>query len=115
MIREKIRRIAANYIYLPGHELVRYGYVEVGGLQEVTVVDTGGQIYEIAGLEFYGGLIVPGYVCTEVSKFQHEHSLLFTLDHLFAGNDKPFYQVAIIEGADLRELTWKTGARIRLL
>lgn len=110
-----IRRIASNYIYLPGHDLVKYGYVEFGEQREVKVIDTGGQMYEIAGLEFYGGLIVPGYVCTEVGLFQNDSALLSTLDYLYARNNEPFYQVAIIEGADLRELTWKPGARIRLL
>ena len=51
-----MRKIAANYICLPGFPLVKNGYVilEQGWVKDV--VDTGGRIREIQGLEFYGGL-----------------------------------------------------------
>ena len=53
-----MRKIAANYICLPGFPLVKNGYVILEQGRVKDVVDTGGRIREIQGLEFYGGLIV---------------------------------------------------------
>ena len=57
-----MRKIAANYICLPGFPLVKNGYVILEQGRVKDVVDTGGRIREIQGLEFYGGLIVAAYV-----------------------------------------------------
>lgn len=115
MIGEKVRRIAANYIYLPGHTLVKNGYVELRGNGDIRVIDTGGRIKEIAGLEFYGGLIVPEFVSDATTLFESNAPLLTVLDQLYAQHRDAFNRIAIIEGADLREMMWKSGARIRLL
>ena len=57
-----MRKIAANYICLPGFPFVKNGYVILEQGRVKDVVDTGGRIREIQGLEFYGGLIVAAYV-----------------------------------------------------
>ena len=49
-----MRKIAANYIFLPGYPLVRNGYVVIDGQNGVDVVNTGGFIREIPGFDFYG-------------------------------------------------------------
>lgn len=60
-----MRKIAANYIFLPGYPLVRNGYVVIDGQNVVDVVNTGGFIREIPGLEFYGGMIVAGFLMSD--------------------------------------------------
>lgn len=109
------RKIAANYIFLPGLPLVKNGYVEIAGPQGVKVVDTGGKVKEIAGLEFYGGLIVPDYVCVYEASFLPEMKMLPFLEQLFAQKGNIYQGIAIIEGADLQQLVWKEKAKIRLL
>ena len=47
-----MRKIAANYICLPGFPLVKNGYVILEQGRVKDVVDTGGRIREIQGLEF---------------------------------------------------------------
>ena len=98
-----IRKIAANYIFVPGWPLVKNGYVEIG------------QIKEIAGLEFYGGMIVPDYVCACKSLLLPEVEILPFLERLFAQKGNVYQRVALIEGADLIRLVWKERAAIRLL
>lgn len=110
-----VRKIAANYIYLPGFSLVNNGYVILAEQGIHSVVDTGGKITEIAGLEFYGGLIVPEYACSYKDEFRAGLKLLPILDRLYALQGTAYRRVAIIEGADLRELTWRTGTGIRKL
>ena len=53
-----MRKIAANYILLPGFEFVKNGYVVLKDGKVMDVVNTGGEIREIPCLEFYGGMIV---------------------------------------------------------
>lgn len=110
----KNRKIAANYIFLPGQPLVKNGYVILTSSQ-VTVVDTGGQVREIAGLEFYGGMIVPDYIIDYQAFFQSEKEMLPLLEQWFAERGNIYRKVAILEGADLRTLTWRRTARVRLL
>ena len=53
-----MRKIAANYILLPGFEFVKNGYIVLKDGMVVDVVNTGGEIREIPCLEFYGGMLV---------------------------------------------------------
>ena len=110
----KSRKIAANYIFLPEHPLVKNGYVILTP-SLVTLVDTGGQLKEIAGLEFYGGMIVPDYVVDYQSAFQPEKEMLPLLEQWFAERGNIYHKVAILEGADLKNLIWSRTARVRLL
>ena len=64
------RKIAANYIFLPGFPLVKNGYVEIPEAKEARVVEMGGQLREIEGLECYGGCVVPDYSCGSEHFFQ---------------------------------------------
>ncbi|MEG0796589.1 MAG: hypothetical protein RR397_08830 [Odoribacter sp.] len=111
---EKIRKIAANYIYIPGFPLTKNGYVIVEN-GKVTVVDTGGKIREIAGLEFYGGMIVPDYVKENKDLFCVGAPFLPVLEKLLTEKGMVYKGLAIIEGADLREFIWLSVADIRIL
>lgn len=73
-----MRKIAANYICLPGFPLVKNGYVILEQGRVKDVVDTGGRIREIQGLEFYGGLIVAAYVAAYQGRLE-EGDLLLSL------------------------------------
>lgn len=110
-----MRKIAANFIYWPGYPLVKNGYIAFGDDDRIEIVDTGGIVHEIAGLEFYGGLIVPDFVCRESRNFCAEEGMLPILDAVFSLYSIHDLKAAIIEGANLRTLTWKVGAHIRLL
>lgn len=111
----KTRKIAANYICLPGFSLVKNGYVILEKERVKEVVDTGGQIREIQGLEFYGGLIVPDYV-REAQQVPASNELLLPFfENLFLQYGTDFMGVAILEGADLLSLKWKEGAKFRKL
>lgn len=109
------RKIASNYIYLPECSLVKNGYVEIIAGRSVHIVDTGGQIKEVAGLEFYAGIIVPDYVAGYEGLFRTGKKMLPVLERLFAEKGNIFYRVAIIEKADLLELAWRNETTIRLL
>lgn len=109
------RKIAANYIFLPGFPLVRQGYVvlEEGRVKEV--VDMGGEIHEIAALEFYGGMLVAGYVEEELPALEEDMPLLPFLEKCYQARCGRPFALALLEGADLRQLCWKKQARLRKL
>lgn len=106
------RKIAANYISLPGFPFVKNGYVVWDNGNVIDVVDTGGQVKEIQGLEFYGGMIVPGFVGEYVNKFQVGEDLLPVLNEIYLKYSGVYYTLAILEGADLKELKWRVGTRV---
>ena len=110
-----MRKIAANYIFLPEHELVKNGYVKLETTQKVQIIDTGGKIKDEAGLEFYGGMLVPDYVCQYQSLFKRDEKMIPVLDQIFAEHRQDYAKLAIIEGADLIHLEWTEKAVIHIL
>jgi cytosine/adenosine deaminase-related metal-dependent hydrolase len=57
------KKISANYIYTGHGEPLKYGIVELDDKGVVTrIIDTSGQMTELANMEFYSGIIVPGFV-----------------------------------------------------
>jgi aminodeoxyfutalosine deaminase len=58
-----VRKIAANYIVTGNKPPLKYGILicENDGTV-VEVIDTGGKLHEQAGLEYYSGILVPGFV-----------------------------------------------------
>lgn len=110
-----MRKIAANYIYLPGYPLVKNGYVVLDGDEVKEVVDTGGTIREIQGLEFYGGMLVAG-CCAGMSAGEKKgEKLLPCLDRMYAGMEKGGRGIALIRKADLSALVFKTETVIERL
>ena len=110
-----MRKIAANYICLPGFPLVKNGYVILEQGRVKDVVDTGGRIREIQGLEFYGGLIVAAYVAAYQGRLEEGDLLLPWLDEIYRRGGKEYQGVGIWEGADLLKLTWTNKTKFRLL
>ena len=58
-----MRQIAANYIFPGSGSCLKNGIIILTdeGIVE-KVIDTGGNIHESAGLEFYNGIVVPGFI-----------------------------------------------------
>ena len=110
-----MRKIAANYLFFPGHALVKNGYVEFISSQEMRIVDTEGQLRDLAGLEFYGGMLVPDYICEYTQQFREKVGLLPLLEKIFKMRGERFEKMAIIEGADLIRLEWTEQTTVRLL
>ena len=110
-----MRKIASNYIFLPDCPLIKNGYVVCGENGTVKVVDTGGVMKEIQGLEFYGGLIVADYVREYMTLLRESDHLLNVLEKLYVEKGGVFQRIAIIEGADLLKFVWREGASIRMI
>lgn len=58
-----MRRLSANYIFTNSGKPLKNGVVELSDDGIITnVIDTGGDLHEIANLEFYNGILIPGFV-----------------------------------------------------
>lgn len=58
-----MRKISANYIFPGTSPPLKNGIIILDDLGEIVEVqDTGGELREVARLEFYNGIIVPGFV-----------------------------------------------------
>ena len=93
-----MRKIAANYILLPGFEFVKNGYVVLKDGKVMDVVNTGGEIREIPCLEFYGG--IPG------------DSIREKILQLYRESEVCGNGLALIQGADFTRFIWMPESRI---
>lgn len=58
-----MRKISANYIYTGTGKILKNGIIHLTDEGEILgIIDTEGQLNEENGLEFYNGVIVPGFV-----------------------------------------------------
>lgn len=107
-----MRKIAANYVFLPGKPLLKQGYVvwDDGAVREV--VDTGGELREIHGLEFYGGMLVSAGVLEKRGMWKAGEALLPFLIACYRDEDKDVAGLAIIEGADLKQMVFCEGTEV---
>lgn len=111
-----MRKIAANYVFLPGVPLLRQGYVvwEDGAIRKV--VDTGGELREIHGLEFYGGMLVSAVLLEKRGSWQAGQSLLPFLTECYRDADRTAaVGLAIVKGADLKRMIFCEGTVIERL
>lgn len=64
-----MRKIAANWIITVKSAPLKNSYVVLDDDQRIVeIVDTGGKLTEIAGLEFFSGLLLPGIILGEPIK-----------------------------------------------
>ena len=110
-----MRKVAANYLFFPGYPLIKNGYVVLEQDQVKEVVDTGGLIREIQGLEFYAGILVAGCVGGKDLNCKAGEPLLPAIESVYLQEYREAIGVALIEGADLKTLTCRQGMRISLL
>lgn len=106
-----MRKIAANYILLPGFEFVKNGYIVLKDGMVVDVVNTGGEIREIPCLEFYGGMLVDDRVRQHIVWSPgdpiREKILQLHRENKAYGNG-----LALIQGADFSHFIWTPESRI---
>jgi len=106
-----MRKIAANYILLPGFEFVKNGYVVLKDGKVVDVVDTGGKIREIPCLEFYGGMLVDDLVRQRI-EWSPGDPICEKILQLYQRNVVWGNGLALIQGADFSCFTWMSESRI---
>ena len=106
-----MRKIAANYILLPGFEFEKNGYVVLKDGRVEEVVNTGGTINEIPCLEFYGGMLVDDCVRKNMVWLPGDRLcdkiLELYQNNLLCGNG-----LALIQGADFTNFLWTPETRI---
>lgn len=110
-----MRKIAANYVFLPDYPLVKNGYVIMEGKTVQDVIGFDGEIREFQGLEFYGGMLVAGFLANSAFTFEPGVSVISYLRDCYTVNPNLSDGLAILEGADLRQLTFRPDTIIRRL
>ena len=103
-----MRKIAANYILLPGFEFVKNGYVVLKDGKVVDVVNTGGEIREIPCL---GGMIVDARVRQHI-KWVPGDSIREKILQLYRESEVCGNGLALIQGADFTRFIWMPESRI---
>ena len=110
-----MRKIAANYILMPGYPLVKNGYMEWEKGREVRVVDVGPVFKEWAGWEFYGGLLVDSRVQMLVETWTTGSEIVPDIERLYVSTGRNVQGIALIQGIDYRTFSWSARAFIELL
>jgi len=106
-----MRKIAANYILLPGFEFVKNGYVVLKDGKVADVVNTGGKIREIPCLEFYGGMLVDDLVRQNI-EWSPGDPICEKILQLYQGNFVCGNGLALIQGVDFTHFIWMPESRI---
>lgn len=127
-----IRKISAHYLFPIDSPPLKFGIVTCNATGEIIeVIDTGGVFREIASLEFYNGILVPGFV----KQLNHTDQdildklkTLFWADHnltidgafkkeLFCGNLEPgaVPGINLISPVDLMSMRLIPESKIRIL
>jgi len=100
-----MRRIAANYIYTVEGAILKNGIVEVNNNGKVLkITDTKGELKESSKLEFYNGVITPGFINT------HCHLELSELKDIFnqgKGLPKFIREIFNYKSKEVSEKTYK--------
>mgnify|MGYP000133320383 FL=1 len=106
-----MRKIAANYILLPGFEFVKNGYIVLKDGMVVDVVNTGGEIREIPCLEFYGGMLVDDRVRQHIV-WSPGDPIREKILQLYRENGACGNSLALIQGVDFTRFSWMPESRI---
>lgn len=107
-----MRKIAANYIFLPGYPLVKNGYVVLSAGKIEAVVTGKGEIEETERLEFYGGMIIANHLPAEMLKEWCGKEIIPLLTDYYASHPV-CTGIALLTGADLRRLLFTATTRIQ--
>ncbi len=71
----KYRKISAHYVFPGNSHALKYGIVEFDAEGIIKqLIDTGGEYQELAGLEFYSGILTPAFIVPPLSNnfFNHK-------------------------------------------
>ena len=110
-----MKKIASNYIFMPGFPLIRNGYIEWEKGEFLRVVHTDGLLQELPGLEFYGGLLVSSRVQELVRFWTPGMQILPEIERLYHSLHDPLDGLSLIAGIDYKEFRWEKRATIELL
>lgn len=110
-----MRKIAANYIFIPDYPLVKQGYVVIEGKEVKEIVDTGGKVREIQGLEFYGGMIVSSALLEFPCSWEPGQDLVAFLTQYYQRHASEGTGLALIRGADLKQMVFRKDTVIERL
>lgn len=123
-----IRKISAHYVFPLSYPPVKFGILVVDSVKKtIDVIDRNSDFKEIASLEFYDGILVPGFV----QQYQ-PYSVLFeeikkkfltseelTLTEVFDSNIFGRFEsndgVNLISGIDFARMRLNTDSQIKLL
>lgn len=98
-------------MYSLNTNLIQFGIIEYVDGQLVQVVDTGGEINEIASLEFYSGLLIVGKISELDFKKLVEKSASFY--ELFKQVNHEINCVYLVTGLDYKNKRIKQNSRIK--
>lgn len=112
-----MRKIASNYVYLPGYGLKKNACVSIENKQIIGVEVFESGVIEIEGVEFYGGMIVPSFVYGNLNR--HTLCIFDALDDLYGKSLKTDNDLscglAVIEALDFNGFLINENMRITLI
>ncbi|MDR0765589.1 MAG: hypothetical protein LBF09_01455 [Odoribacteraceae bacterium] len=107
------RAIAAHYILLPGHPLLKNGSVAWQQDAPPRLLPSSLPARETHGTEFHAGMIVADFAREEIRDWLPGDSLVERLSRLYATCPRETLALAVVQGADWETLSWTTGTTIK--
>ncbi|MDR0981721.1 MAG: hypothetical protein LBM07_00560 [Culturomica sp.] len=115
MTEQRIRKIGANYIFIPEYPLTKNGYLVIDNNNITNIVDTGGIIKEFHGLEFYGGMIVDLRCKTIILQNIVGENIIKVLTDFYRSLSSATDGIAVLESADLKNMRFTALNRLKTL
>jgi len=95
-----IKKYSSNYVFSPGKGIMAFGIVVVEDTIVIDIIDTNGEIREIAGLEFYSGYIIVGDI--EKACFNNLRANNASFDQLFTEVNTSYRSILHIDKLDFQ-------------
>ena len=109
-----MRRIASNYVFLPGTALISGVYAEyddVYGRFRIAAFESG--CCEIEGLEFYSGILTDARLADFIDELKRASDLRETIGRIYKGFPVPAEKLAVLSGCV--NFRWGKHAKFRIL
>lgn len=106
-----MKKFTSNYVYSQETGLIRFGVIQVDENVGLKVIDTGGEMKEIASLEFHSGILIVGEISEmNFASLLNEKS---SFEDLFKLIDNERNTVSLLSNIDFENKCLKQDSRLK--
>ena len=106
-----MKKFTSNYVYSQETGLIRFGVIQVDENVGLKVIDTGGEMKEIASLEFHSGILIVGEISEK--HFVLLQKNISSFEDLFKSIDNERNTLSLLTNIDFENKCLKHDSRLK--